>query len=76
MFVKFIDENTVEKAPRVLRDERYTYSNPKADILLRFGYKPLIETEYPENGNYEMKYAETENKVIVMWSEIADEAEE
>lgn len=76
MFVKFIDENTIEKAPRVLRDDCYTYSNPKAETLFRFGYKPLIEAECPENGNYEMKYAETENKVIVMWSEIADEAEE
>ena len=69
MYVKFIDENTIEKAPRVLKDEHNTYSNPLPETLLAFGYKPLVEVECPnEDGyTYTVEYVDSEDQVIKNW---------
>lgn len=69
MYVKFIDENNVENAPKVLRDEQNTYANPLPETLGKFGYKPLVETECPneEGYNYTFEYKETENQIEKIW---------
>ena len=69
MYVKFIDENTIEKAPRVLKDEHNTYSNPLPETLAKFGYKPLVEVECPnEDGyTYTVEYVDSEDQVVKNW---------
>ena len=69
MYVKFIDENTIEKAPRVLKDERNTYSNPLPETLAKFGYKLLVEAECPnEQGyTYTVEYVDEEDCVTKTW---------
>ena len=69
MYVKFIDENTIEKAPRVLKDEHNTYSNPLPETLAKFGYKPLVEVECPnEDGyTYTFEYVDSEDQVVKNW---------
>lgn len=69
MYVKFIDENTIEKAPRVLKDEHNTYSNPLPETLLAFGYKPLVEVECPneEGYTYTVEYIDSEDQVVKNW---------
>ena len=80
MYVKFIDENTVEKAPKVLKDELNTYSNPLPETLAKFGYFPLIETECPneEGYTYTFHYAtDNDTSVLKIWEahEIENEEE-
>lgn len=69
MYVKFIDENTIEKAPRVLKDEHNTYSNPLPETLAKFGYKPLLEAECPnEQGyTYTVEYTEEDDCITKTW---------
>lgn len=69
MYVKLINEKTIENAPRVLRDDEKTYSNPLPEILAEFGYLPLIEFEMPvEDGFYFTKHYESDGDVVtVVW---------
>lgn len=69
IYAKFINENSIEIAPRVLRDDAKTYSNPLPETLANFGYLPLIETEMPvQAGYYFTKYYKTNgDTVTVAW---------
>ena len=69
MFVKFIDENNVENAPKVLRDDQNTYANPLPETLGHFGYKLLVETECPneEGYTYTFKYENHKNNITKVW---------
>lgn len=68
MYVKLID-GKIENAPKVLRDDQNTYANPLPETLGKFGFKPLVETECPneEGYNYTFEYKETENQVEKIW---------
>ena len=74
MYVKLID-GVIENAPKVLKDEHNTYSNPMPETLARFGYKPLVETECPneEGYTYTVEYVEDSKQVIKNW--VAQEME-
>ncbi len=69
MYVKLINEKTIETAPRVLRADEKTYSNPLPETLAEFGYLPFVETEMPEiDGYFFTKHYESDgNKVTVVW---------
>lgn len=69
MFVKFIDENTVENAPKVLRDDKNTYANPMPETLESFGYKALVEKECPNKDGYTytVKYENHKNNITKVW---------
>ena len=69
MYVKLINEKTIENAPRVLRDDEKTYSNPLPETLAEFGYLPFVETKMPEmDGYFFTKHYESDgNKVTVVW---------
>ena len=69
MYVKLINEKTIENAPRVLRDDEKTYSNPLPETLAASGYLPLVETKMPEmDGYFFTKHYESDgNKVTVVW---------
>ena len=69
MYVKFIDENTIENAPKFLKDDKNTYANPLPETLIKFGYKPLVETDCPneEGYTYTFEYNETEDQIIKTW---------
>ena len=69
MYVKFIDENNVENAPKVLCDDKNTYANPMPETLESFGYKALVETECPneEGYTYTVKYENHKNNITKVW---------
>lgn len=69
MYVKLINEKTIETAPRVLRNDEKTYSNPSPETLAEFGYLPFVETKMPEiDGYFFTKHYESDgNKVTVVW---------
>lgn len=70
-YAKFINENSIEIAPIVLRDDKKTYSNPLPEKLAEFGYLPLIETEMPNKSGFSYTYHyETDGEsVIRVWDE-------
>lgn len=42
--------------------------NPTVEMLLEQGYKPVIRTEYPQDGrHYKQGYEETANEITVVW---------
>lgn len=69
MYVKYIDENTIEKAPKYLLDDKNMYANPLPETLVKFGYKPLVEVACPneEGYTYTPEYNETEEQVTKTW---------
>ena len=80
MFVKFINETSVEPAPIVVQDSENTYANPTPETLLKFGYKHLVETECPnaEGCTYSVKYVDDGEQITKTWvaHEITVENEE
>lgn len=69
MFVKLIDENTIEVAPNVLFDDKKVYANPTEETLLRFGYLPFLDSEHPEEEGYyfTFHYESDGEKVFKAW---------
>lgn len=80
MFVKCINENEIERAPRVLENGNSYIANPTHETLLEHGYKPLQETEpvgEPAEGyHYETRYIELADMVIKTWVEVANPTHE
>lgn len=70
MFVKLID-GKIENAPKLLRDENSTYSNPLPETLRAFGYKPLVKTEKPVRDGYfyDLEYTESADEIVETWIE-------
>lgn len=71
MFVKFIDSQNVQPAPKWINADEKIYSNPTEETLLAHGYKPLVETEKPvkEGCYYTFEYQDKENCVEKVWVE-------
>ncbi len=68
MYAKFINENRVERfsARHIVQDGR-VYSNPREDMLIRFGIKPLVEEERPTPTDGEIiypVYREEETRIV------------
>ena len=65
MYVKFINENTIEKAPRAIFDEDKVYANPSPETLVAHGYLPFVDTERPvEEGYYFTFHYETDGESV------------
>lgn len=73
-----LDNGNLIKAPKFVHHEidgvEVVTSNPPADVLARFGYKPLQEEQKPEiSGNQALKEVlEDKGDVIVRRWEIID----
>lgn len=70
-FVKYINENTIEKAPKIIFEETVYIANPTEEIYRAHGYKPLHENEHPElneNEYAEPFYSEEEDRVVLSWT--------
>ena len=68
---KYIDENTIEPAPKVIMDEEKVYANPLPETLLAHGYKELAETPKPEKNGfyYTLSYADDGDVIRQVWTE-------
>ncbi len=48
MYAKFINENRVERfSARHIVKDGIVYANPREDLLIKFGIKPVVEEERP-----------------------------
>ena len=57
-------------APRPIRTENGDVFTTDPALLLRYGYKPIILTEYPSGGGYYTEsWTETETEIKQVWTE-------
>ena len=70
MFYKFINENTIETAPKPLKiDGKDVFTNSE-EIYNGQGYYRLVRTEYPQDKKVYMPVYELKDNVIIQdWVE-------
>lgn len=70
MYGKLID-GELRGAPRPIKTaDGDVFTNDPA-LLLQYGYKPIILTEYPSDGkSYIDSWAETETEITQVWTEV------
>ena len=70
MYGKLID-GELRGAPRPIRTENGDVFTNDPALLLQYGYKPIILTEYPSDGkSYVDSWAETETEITQIWTEL------
>lgn len=58
-------------APRPIRTENGDVFTNDPALLLQYGYKPIILTEYPSDGkSYINSWTETETEIKQVWTEL------
>ena len=58
-------------APRPIRTEKGDVFTNDPDLLLQYGYKPIITADYPSDGkSYIDSWTETETEITQMWTEV------
>lgn len=81
MYAK-LQNGLIELAPKMMEQDGIVYYNPSAEMLIRGGYKPVLETPYPvqeeeENANEYESHYEAQGEVIVqVWEKVARTAAE
>ena len=70
MYGKLVD-GELRGAPRPIKTaDGDVFTNDSA-LLLQYGYKPIILTEYPSDGkSYIDSWAETETEITQIWTEL------
>ena len=64
-------EGELRGAPRPIRTENGDVFTNDPALLLRYGYKPIILTEYPSDGkSYIDSWTETETEITQIWTEV------
>lgn len=68
MFGKLVD-GALRGAPRPIRTaDGDVFTNDPA-LLLQYGYKPIITTDYPSDGGYYTEsWTETESEIRQIWT--------
>ena len=70
MYGKLID-GELRGAPRPIRTENGDVFTTDPNLLLHYGYKPIITAEYPSDGkSYIDSWAETETEITQIWTEL------
>ena len=68
MYAKYLNEQEIQYYPgNVLRYGGKCYSNPRDEIVVAAGFKPIVEGEKPEIGDGEIlviSYTDTPNCII------------
>lgn len=71
MFYKFIDQNTIRKAPRPLNIGGKDVFTNSEEIHNSQGYYRLINTEYPQDEKaYQPIYSLENNAIVQGWVEV------
>ncbi len=71
MFYKFIDENTIRKAPKPLNIGGKDVFTNSEEIHNEQGYYRLVNTEYPQDQkSYQPIYTFERNVIVQGWAEV------
>lgn len=69
IYGKLVD-GELRGAPRPIKTENGDVFTNDPALLLQYGYKPIILTEYPSDGkSYIDSWAETETEITQVWTE-------
>ena len=69
MFGKLVD-GELRGAPRPIKTSEGDVFTTDPALLLHYGYKPIILTEYPSDGkSYIDSWTETETEITQVWTE-------
>ena len=69
MYGKLVD-GELRGAPRPIKTSEGDVFTTDPALLLHYGYKPIILTEYPSDGkSYIDSWAETETEITQVWTE-------
>lgn len=77
-YAKMINEYAIEPAPRVVKIGKKRIANPKPEVLVGLGYKPVVEDDRPpvEEGQYLVpRYTQTAKRITRHW-EVREEGGE
>ena len=69
-YAKYINEHTIEPAPKVVKVGKKRIANPKPEILEELGYKPVIEDDKPEITEQQYlvpRYTQTAKRITRHW---------
>ncbi len=70
MYGKLVD-GELRGAPRPIKTENGDVFTTDPNLLLHYGYKPIITAEYPSDGkSYIDSWAETETEITQIWTEL------
>ena len=70
MYGKLID-GELRGAPRPIKTADGDVFTTDPNLLLQYGYKPIILTEYPSDGkSYIDSWTETETEITQTWTEV------
>lgn len=71
MYAKFINEHNLEYAPRTITRNGTHYNPYPVEMMLADGYKPVIDTPYPDDGGYyNFRYIEETDRIVKEWYEV------
>ena len=77
MYAKLIDEHTLDYAPRAVTRGNTHYNPYPVEFLLEDGYKPVIDTPYPDDGKYyEAHWEEQADSIVLVWVETEPPADD
>ena len=69
MYGKLID-GELRGAPRPIKTSEGDVFTNDPNLLLHYGYKPIITAEYPSDGKYYTdSWTETETEITQVWTE-------
>ena len=70
IYGKLVD-GELRGAPRPIRTENGDVFTNDPALLLQYGYKPIILTDYPSDGkSYVSSWTETESEITQVWTEL------
>ena len=70
IYGKLVD-GELRGAPRPIKTEVGDVFTNDPALLLQYGYKPIILTEYPSDGkSYINSWTETETEITQIWTEL------
>jgi hypothetical protein len=72
-----IENGVFIEAPNSIKDDKFTYFNPKDEIYLKHGYLPVIYSEFPANfksTKFKQIYEDQGSTIIIGWEELPEES--
>lgn len=77
MYAMLINGHPVKNDENIELPDGRIVTNPNPEILESLGYKEVIEADEPDYKSgfyYVYRYEETDDKIIKVWDEVADES--
>lgn len=71
-----IENGVFMEAPKSLKEDKFTYFNPKEELYIQHGYLPVVFSEFPADAkekNFKQVFIEQGNVIVASWEEVKAE---